>query len=125
VLRWLRLCRTVRSLRRPTRGDGPAVVVFDPVGGREAKAAVVAAGDDDISDTGLVPVSQAHLTAGRVIAEEMITGLSVEVVDQLSGRGEHDRVQSCGPVGHPSREGVLGGGEVADMNSMFRSGGRG
>ena len=37
-------------------GDGPAVAVLDPVGWREAESAVVAAGDDHIADTGLVPV---------------------------------------------------------------------
>ena len=36
-------------------GDGPTVPVFDPVGGGEAQSVVVAAGDDHISDTGLVP----------------------------------------------------------------------
>jgi hypothetical protein len=36
--------------------DGPAVAVFDPVGRGEAKSAVVAAGDDHIADTGLVPI---------------------------------------------------------------------
>ena len=38
-------------------GDGPPVAVFDPVGGRESEPAVVAAGDDHISDTGLITVS--------------------------------------------------------------------
>jgi hypothetical protein len=47
----------------------------------------------------------------------MITGLSVEFGDNLSGGGEHDRVESCCSVGSPSCEGILrGGGEVADMN---------
>ena len=32
-------------------GDGSAVAVFDPVGGGEVESAVVAAGDDHISDT--------------------------------------------------------------------------
>ena len=44
-------------------GDGPAVAVLDPVGGGESEAAVVAAGDDHIADTGLVAVGQAHLGA--------------------------------------------------------------
>ena len=39
-------------------GDGPAVAVFDPVGGGEAKPSVVAAGDDHVSDTGPVTVGQ-------------------------------------------------------------------
>jgi hypothetical protein len=37
-------------------GDGPAVSVLDPVVGREAESAVVAAGDDHIADTRLVPI---------------------------------------------------------------------
>ena len=45
-------------------GDGPAVAVLDPVGGGEAEPAVVAAGDDHISDAGLVPVGQAAPPAG-------------------------------------------------------------
>jgi hypothetical protein len=49
-----------------------------------------------------------------VTAEEMLTGLSVEFGDELSGGGEHDRVESCHSVGDPSGEGILrGGGEVA------------
>jgi hypothetical protein len=58
------------------------------------------------------------LAAGRVTAEEMITGLSVEFGDELSGGGEHDRIESCGPVGSPGREGIVGGGgDVADLNA--------
>ena len=58
---WLRVCRTVRSPLLADVGDGPAVTVLDPIGGGEAESAVVAAGDDHISDTGLVPVGQRHL----------------------------------------------------------------
>ena len=50
-------------------GDSPTVAVFDPVGCGEAKSAVVAAGDDHIADTGLVPIRQAHFAPGRVTAE--------------------------------------------------------
>jgi hypothetical protein len=98
--------------------DGPAVSVFDPVVGREAESAVVGAGDDHVADTGLVAVRQAHLAAGRVTAEAMITGLSVEFGDQVPSGGEHDRVESCGSVGNPSCEGILrGGGDIADMDT--------
>src|SRR4029453_702111 len=72
--------------------NGPAVTVFDPVVSPEAVSAVVGARDDHIADTGLFPVRQAPLAAGRVTAEKMITGLTVEVVDELTGGGEHDRV---------------------------------
>jgi hypothetical protein len=37
-------------------GDGPAVAVLDPIGGGKAESAVVAAGDDHISDAGLIAV---------------------------------------------------------------------
>ena len=48
----------------------------------------------------------------------MITGLSVEFGDKLSGGGEHDRVESGDPVGHPGRERILhGGGDVTDVNA--------
>jgi hypothetical protein len=49
----------------------------------------------------------------------MITGLSVEFGDELAGGGEHDCVESGGPVGHPCCEGIVGGGgEVADVNPV-------
>jgi hypothetical protein len=74
-------------------GDGPAVAVFDPVGGGEAEPAVVAAGDDHISDAGLVAVGQRHLRYQGVI-KTMRPGTAVEFVDKLPSRGEHDRVKS-------------------------------
>src|SRR5215218_1415236 len=45
-------------------GDGP-IAVSDPVGDGEAESAVVAAGDDHIPDTGLIPVGQSHLGVER------------------------------------------------------------
>jgi hypothetical protein len=55
-----------------------------------------------------------------VVAEDMITGSSVEFGDELSGGSQHDRVESCGPVGDPSRAGGLRcGGDVADMNAAM------
>ena len=74
--------------------DGPAVAVLDPVGGAQPEPAVIAAGDDHISDTGLVPVSQVHLSSGRDVADAMITGATVEFGDELAGGGEHDGVKS-------------------------------
>ena len=48
----------------------------------------------------------------------MITGLPVEFGHKPSGGGEHDRVESGGPVGDPGREGIVGGGgDVADVNA--------
>src|SRR5215211_4308787 len=77
-------------------GDGPPVAILDPVGGGESESAVVAAGDDHIPDTGLVPVSQVHLSSGRDVAEAMLAGSSIELSDELADRSEHDRVESDG-----------------------------
>ena len=101
-------------------GDGPPVAVLDPVGGGESEPAVVAAGDDHISDTGLVAVGQTHLRMRqRSAVEAMITGATVEFGDQLAGGGEHDRVKSGRSVGNPSGEGILGGvGNVADVDAI-------
>ena len=68
-------------------GDGPAVAVFDPVGGGEAESSVVAAGDDHISDTGPVPVGQRHLGCRRGVIEPMRAGTGVQFGDQVRGWG--------------------------------------
>ncbi len=99
-------------------GDGPPVAVLHPVGGGEAEAAVVAAGDDHISDTGLVPVGQTHLGCRLGVIKTMRPGTAVELGDQVPGGGEHDCVEPGRPVGNPSVERILGGGGyVADMNT--------
>jgi hypothetical protein len=72
-------------------GDSPAVTVFHPVGCGESESAVVGAGDDHISDTGLVPISQAHFPSHRDVAAAMVTGSAVELSDKLAGE-EHDRI---------------------------------
>ena len=98
-------------------GDGPAVAVFDPVGGGEAESAVVGAGDDHVSDTGPVSVGQTHLGYCRRVIEPVRAGTGVQLGDKLSGGGDHDRVEPSGPVGNPSGERILsGGGHVADMD---------
>ena len=99
-------------------GDGPAVAVFDPVGGGEAESAVVAAGDDHISDTGPVPVGQRHLGCRRGVIETMRAGTAVQFGDEVPGGGDHDRVEPSRSVGNPSVERILcGGGHVADMDT--------
>ena len=99
-------------------GDRPPVAVLDPVGGGESESAVVATGDDHISDTGQVPVGQTHLRVGSGVVETMRPGTAVEFGDKLPGGGEHDRVQPGSSVGNPSTERILGRrGEVADMNT--------
>ena len=80
-------------------GDGPAVAVLDPVGGRESEPAVVAAGDDHIADTRQVSVRQTHFLPGRGVVEAMIAGSAVELSDELAGGSEHDRVQSGRSIG--------------------------
>ena len=100
-------------------GDGPAVAVLHPVGGGEAEAAVVAAGDDHISDTGLVPIGQTHLGCRLGVIKAMRPGTAVELGDQVPGGGEHDGVKSGRPVGSPGGEGVFGGlGYVADVDAI-------
>jgi hypothetical protein len=79
---------------------------------------VVGAGDDHIADTGVVSIGQAHLASNLGAAETTGACSSVEVGDEVSGGGEHDRVQPSGLVGNPRREGILcGGGEVAAVDA--------
>lgn len=42
----------------------PAVTVLDPVGCCQPQLAIVAAGDDQLIDTGLISISEAHLRIG-------------------------------------------------------------
>ena len=97
--------------------DGPAVAVLDPVGGGEAKPPVVAAGDDHVPGTGLIPIRQPHHRIRHVPVEAVVSGAAVQFGDQIAGGGEHDRVQPGRPVRGPSGEGILGdGGQVADVD---------
>jgi hypothetical protein len=94
-------------------GDGPAVTVLDPVVGREAEAAIVGAGDDHISDTGVVPVRQRHLGCHMGVIKMMRPGTAVEFGDQVPGGGEHDRVEPSRSIENPSVERILSGGVTA------------
>ena len=50
--------------------------------------------------------------------DTLITGSAVELSDEVAGRSEHDRVESDGSVGNPSRERIFGDlGEITDMNT--------
>ena len=99
-------------------GDGPAVAVFDPVGGGQPEPAVVRAGDDHISDARRIAVGQTHLGRWWGVVEAMITGATVEFGDKLAGGGEHDRVEPSRSIGNPSVERILNcGGQVPDMNT--------
>jgi hypothetical protein len=98
-------------------GDGPAVAVFDPLGGGEAEPPVVDPGDDHISDTGSVPVGQGHFGCGSGVIETMPPGTAVEFGDQVPGGGDHDRVEPSRSIGNPSAERILSrGGPIADMD---------
>src|SRR5215211_7180840 len=98
-------------------GYGPAVAVLDPVGGSQPESAVVAAGDDHISDTGPISVGQGHFGCGRRVIEPMRACTSVQFGHEVPGGGDHNRVESSRSIGNPSREGILGrGGYVADMD---------
>ena len=100
-------------------GDGPAVAVFDPVGGGESEAAVVAAGDDHVSDAGPVPVGQGHLGCRRGVIETIRPGTAVEFGDKLAAGGHHDRVKAGRSIEDPSSESILGGlCNVADMDAI-------
>src|SRR5215211_4677756 len=98
-------------------GDGPPIAVLNPIGRGESEPAVVPAGDDHISGTGLIAVRQPHHRIRHIPVEAVVSGATVEFGDQLAGGGEHDRVEPSRPVGNPSVERIFScGGEVADMN---------
>jgi hypothetical protein len=62
-------------------GDHPAFPVSDPVGGREAEASVVGAGDDHIADAGVGFIPETHFVPSRGTVKAMITGSAVELSD--------------------------------------------
>ena len=98
----------MRTLRSPfcRCGDGPAVAVLDPVGGGEAESAVVAAGDDHVSDTGPFPSAKA-LRIRQACDRDDARGHGVEFGDEVPGGGDHDRVEPSRSVGNPSVERIL------------------
>jgi len=101
-------------------GDHPAFPVFDPVGGREAEASVVGAGDGHIADAGVGFIPETHFVPSRGTVKAMITGSAVELSDELTGRSEHDRVQSDRSILNPSGKGIIGDlGEITDMNTTM------
>jgi hypothetical protein len=62
-------------------GDGPPVAVLHPVGRGESESAVVAAGDDHISNTGPVSIGQRHLGHSRGLIETVRPGTAVQFGD--------------------------------------------
>jgi hypothetical protein len=100
-------------------GDGPPVAVLDPVGRSESESAVVAAGDDHISDARLIAVRQPHHRMRLIPVEAVVSGATVEFGDKLAGGGEHDRVELRRPIEDPSGERIRSHGcHVADMNTI-------
>ena len=103
---------------RADAGDGPAVAVFDPVGGGEAESPVVAAGDNHIPSAGLVPVRQPDHRIRHVAVEAVVSGSPVQLGHLIAGRGKHDRVEPSRSIGNPRVERILSrGSHVADMNT--------
>jgi hypothetical protein len=67
--------------------DVPAVAVLDPVGRRGAQPAVVLAGDDELSERGLIAVREAAYRArvdaavGAYLSETVGASLLVQLAD--------------------------------------------
>src|SRR4029453_2944039 len=59
-------------------GDDPPVAVLNPIGGAQSEPSVVGAGDDHISDTGLIAVGQTHLRRRGEAVEAMLGGGTVD-----------------------------------------------
>jgi hypothetical protein len=106
--------------------DGPPISVLHPIRRCQQECPVVGAGDHLVVDTGRVAVSQHRQPRGigSVLVwfggEPVGAGALVELADQFTGRGEHDRIQAIAAVGQPGSEDVLGqSGEVPDMDSSL------
>ena len=99
--------------------DCPSVAVLDPVGGGDAEPPVVSAGDDHIAGGRTVSVGQLDLSAGAGVVEAVGAGAPVQLGDEVTGGGEHDRVEATVTVGLPCAEQLLGrGGGVADVDAL-------
>jgi len=104
--------------------DGPPVTVLDPVGCGRPQLPVVAAGDDEVAFGGGRPVDQGDLAAEvfavlEELDEPVVASPDVQAGDQVTGGGEHDRVQAGVPVGRPRGVGVVGdGAQVADVDPV-------
>ena len=97
---------------------GPAVTVFDPVGRGHPQRAAGAAGDDQLTDAGLVPIGQRYLVSGGC-GESVVAGFPVEFGDEFAGWGEHDRIEAFRAVVLPGGEHLVGAGvQVADVASL-------
>ncbi len=116
-MRWLRVCRTVRSpclltwvmvQRSPFLTQSVAV--------RRSRRSLLRVMITSPTLARLPSAKGTSAVASGVI-KAMRAGTAVEFGDQVAGGGEHDRVEPGRSVGNPSVERILGGGgEVADMN---------
>ena len=119
-MRWLRVCRTVRSPCLPIR----VMVQRSPfltqsVAVRRSRRSLVRV---MITSPTLAWLPSAKRTSGCGwgVVQAMGSGAAVEFGDQVAGGGEHDRVEPSRSVGSPSAERILGGGgEVADMDAAL------
>ena len=99
--------------------DGPPVAVLDPVVHAQAKPAVVGSGEDGVADEAGVAVGQGAPGPGIPAGQAVGLRLQVERGDEVSGGGEHERVEARSSVGGPGGEYVGGdGGEVADVDPV-------
>jgi hypothetical protein len=89
--------------------DGPTVAVFHPIGGRCAEPAIIPTGDDQLAGTSPVSIRQPDLQSRRGRRVQAV-GASplVELGDQVTRGGKHDRIQATAAVGLPGVEDVLG-----------------
>ena len=92
-------------------GDGPGVAVAYPLLA-VAEAAVVAAGDDRVSDSGGGAAVQLHLPARckGAVEDQVRAGALVEGGDVVAGLGDQHRHQARIPVCPPRQVGGLGHG---------------
>ena len=98
--------------------DGPAVTVFDPVGGGDAEPPFVSTGDDHIASGCTISVGQFDVSVGPGVVEALDTGSRVEPDDQITGGRQHDRVEATVAVCLPCGEQLLDRcGGVADVDA--------
>ena len=75
------------------------VAVLNPVGRGEPEPPVVRAGDDHISNTGLITVRQPHHRMRQIAIEAVVSGAPVEFGDKLAGGGERLRSRQVRLIG--------------------------
>ena len=117
-MRWLRLCRTVRSPRRPMRVMVHRSPFFtQSVAVRRSRRSLARVMITSPTLARFPSAKGTSAVAGGVI-ETMRPGTAVELGDQVPGGGDHDRVEPSRSIGNPSVERILSrGGQVADMNT--------